>query len=536
MKRIVEVALVIVCCLGSSTVDAFCGFYVSGSNDELYNDATRVSLVRDGQQTILGMQNNYKGPPEDFAMVIPVPVVLQKANVKTLDDSLFEALDTLTAPRLVEYWERDPCYEPPERRLGVFYDLKDPGVEVRGESSGTNGGAVRVEAEFDVDEYDIVILSSSESTALEQWLTDNDYEIPKGAAPYFKPYVQRGQYFFVARVDMEKVHYENGEAVLSPLRFEYESDDFELPVRLGLINSQGAQELIVYILARKQRYEVANLPNVTVPTNLTVAQETQGQFPRFYGELFDHVLRENPQAVVTEYAWPLGSCDPCPRQPITLDQFRKLGGDVIHRRSNLTEKELWLREYRWRWASRWVVTRLHTRYGKHSLGEDLVFREAAPITGGVGMPRGEDGEMAFQGARASDTNRFQARYIIRHFWEGTPGCASPDYGHWGGFGARRPALSPGSNSMSFSSAPGNTPLADYVVDLEEIDGLDNPPNAYDEPAGNVLDSWGKLVTPPDSKRSKPADSPSGCANCQSSSSLGFVFVGWLGLFAFRRRR
>jgi hypothetical protein len=76
-------------------------------------------------------------------------------------------------------------------------------------------------------------------------LTDNDYEIPKGAAPYFKPYVQRGQYFFVARVDMEKVHYENGEAVLSPLRFEHESDDFELPVRLGLINSRGAQELIV---------------------------------------------------------------------------------------------------------------------------------------------------------------------------------------------------------------------------------------------------------------------------------------------------
>jgi hypothetical protein len=102
MKRIVELAVVIVCCLGGSTVDAFCGFYVSGSNDELYNNATRVSLVRDGKQTVLGMQNNYKGPPEDFAMVIPVPVVLEKANVKTFDASLFEALDTLTAPRLVE--------------------------------------------------------------------------------------------------------------------------------------------------------------------------------------------------------------------------------------------------------------------------------------------------------------------------------------------------------------------------------------------------------------------------------------------------
>jgi hypothetical protein len=79
--------------------------------------------------------------------------------------------------------------------------------------------------------------------------------------------------------------------------------------------------------------------------------------------------------------------------------------------------------------------------------------------------------------------------------------------------------------MSSSSDPGNTLLADYVVDLEEIDGLDNPPNTYDEPAVNVLESLGKLVTPPDSKRSKPADSPSGFANCQNSSTLGFVFLG-----------
>ena len=59
------------------------------------------------------MSNNYKGPPEDFAMVVPVPVVLKKEQVKTLKPEVFKAVDTMSAPRLVEYWERDPCWIPP---------------------------------------------------------------------------------------------------------------------------------------------------------------------------------------------------------------------------------------------------------------------------------------------------------------------------------------------------------------------------------------------------------------------------------------
>ncbi|MCA9696104.1 MAG: DUF2330 domain-containing protein, partial [Myxococcales bacterium] len=55
--------------------DAFCGFYVAGADTQLFNDATTVVLMRDGQRTVLSMQNDYKGPPEDFAMVVPVPVV-----------------------------------------------------------------------------------------------------------------------------------------------------------------------------------------------------------------------------------------------------------------------------------------------------------------------------------------------------------------------------------------------------------------------------------------------------------------------------
>src|SRR5262252_6683593 len=91
---------------------AFCGFYVAGSNQKLFNDATQVVLMRDGTRTVLSMQNDYKGPLEDFAMVVPVPVVLHEGDVKTLPKDVFDHTDALGSPRLVEYWEQDPCPRP----------------------------------------------------------------------------------------------------------------------------------------------------------------------------------------------------------------------------------------------------------------------------------------------------------------------------------------------------------------------------------------------------------------------------------------
>src|SRR5215831_1635832 len=97
----------------TDSADAFCGFFVSGADANLYNNASQVVLMRHGHHTAMTMSNNYKGPPEDFAMVVPVPVVLHKENVKTLRPEVFKAVDSLSAPRLVEYWEQDPCYVPP---------------------------------------------------------------------------------------------------------------------------------------------------------------------------------------------------------------------------------------------------------------------------------------------------------------------------------------------------------------------------------------------------------------------------------------
>ena len=210
---------------------AFCGFYVAGAQSELYNNATMVVLMRDGTRTVLSMQNNYQGPPQDFAMVVPVPVVLQETDVKILPREVFDRVDKLAAPRLVEYWEQDPCnpwtdMEMVKMAAGGGGNRKTKGVPEK-------DTGVTIEAQFEVGEYQVVILSAKDSTGLETWLAREKYNIPKGAEPLLRPYVQSGSKFFVAKVDSKKVKRDaNGQVKLSPLRFHYDSQEFALPVRL----------------------------------------------------------------------------------------------------------------------------------------------------------------------------------------------------------------------------------------------------------------------------------------------------------------
>jgi hypothetical protein len=439
------------------TASAFCGFYVAGGGASLFNDATQVVLMREGTKTVLSMQNNYRGPPENFALVIPVPIVLQKENVKTLTKNLFDKVDQLAAPRLVEYWEQDPCYQPRSRATEGM--RRSMAMEAKKDMAPAPSGAVdyqvQIEAQFTVGEYDIVVLSAKDALGLEAWLTDNKYKIPSGAAPIFRPYIQQGLKFFVAKVDVTKVKFENDVATLSPLRFHYDSEKFELPIRLGLINAKAEQDLIVHVLARNQRYEVANYPNATIPTNIDLVPSAKSEFGPFYVSLFDKTLKKNPRAVVTEYSWDSATCDPCPTPPLTPQDLMLLGLDVIDGSGPLPEIEFKNRDavqpqeqamvdqgiknliqqvtYRRMYAkggARFVLTRLHARYDKTSASEDLVFKVATPIVGGREFLT--DGTSLEQGAVASSVNNFQARYAIRYPWEGPIACENPVRGRWGG--------------------------------------------------------------------------------------------------------
>jgi len=432
MRRLAPwAALAVTLVLAPGTARAFCGFYVDGSGTKLFNHATQVVMMRDGTRTVLSMQNNYQGPPEAFAMVVPVPVVLHQKDVVTLDPAVFARVDKLDAPRLVEYWEQDPCAMEPEEEGHLATRRKGSGTGM-GYGRGGGGLGVTIEAKFVVGEYDVVVLSAKDSTGLDTWLRQEKYSIPEGAEPYLRPYVEGGWKFFVAKVDPAKVKFHHGMATLSPLRFYYDSDSFTLPVRLGLINSSGTQDLIVHILSRTGRYQVANRRNVFIPTNLDVKNEVRTRFAEFYAALFDRTVETHPGAVVTEYAWDARSCDPCPEPPLRPNELASLGADVLGTSAGDAPGLGGGRSGRGYYGGGgFVLTRLHVRYRKHDLKDDLVFEQADAVVGGREWPMGDDARPE-QGAKQSRINTFQARYVIRHPWTGPIACANPVRGRWGG--------------------------------------------------------------------------------------------------------
>jgi MYXO-CTERM domain-containing protein len=452
-----------------------------------------------------------------------------EADVKTLDEGLFAKLDRLTAPRLVEYFEMDPC-----AKDGLNGVTNGGGV-----TNGSANGGVNVEAEFKVGEYEIVILSSEESTALESWLTENNYNVPAGAAPYYEPYIQSGMYFFVAKVDPAEVEFgSEGQAILSPLRFAYESDDFALPIRLGMINSAGQQDLIIHILARDQRYDVANYDNVTIPTNKEVTPETKDNFGEFYKALFAETIEQHPGAVVTEYAWQASNCDPCPGPVIDPSDLTTLGADVVsdpvmggstNGATNGPDGPALA------YDQSWVVTRLHARYGKDEIGEDLVFQEAEPIVGGREFVTGSNGELE-QGAQPSNINNFQGRYIIRHPFQGEIDCENPYFGSWG---SPQALSAPGPTSTGDDIAPNeDLNLPDHLVDDVSELGIDGEgqreagstpsgsPNNNAGPAGDEDDGGGNM------------EGGGGCGGCATGTPAptGMLILLLAGLVVRRRNR
>jgi MYXO-CTERM domain-containing protein len=467
-------------------------------------------------------------------MVVPVPVVLGENDVKTLERGVFDRVDQLAAPRLVEYWEQDPCYEPPRERYRRSRVMKSAEMTASPDASaaGMDYG-VTIEAEFTVGEYDIVVLGAEDSTGLDAWLRDNGYKIPEGAAPVLQPYVASGMKFFVAKVDVSKVAFnDQGQAMLSPLRFHYDTDQFNLPVRLGLINSNGDQDLLVHILGLRTRYEAANYANVTIPTNLEVKNETREHFGEFYASLFDHTLAQNPQSVVTEYSWAASSCDPCPVPSLSGQEVRVLGADVLpslahyfDEQGNITDE--------WSLPSEFTLTRLHARYSQQSLGEDIVFQEAPAIVGGREFLQ-ENGvlERSSRPAEYGEDN-FQARYIIRHYWDGPVKCANPQFGIWGG-------------PPSAHGDDGGMKVARDLAFVKRDAKLDNYVTAAAHAELGLAGEAAATEIPHAGKREKALEggsnssSEGGCAHCSTDDGKrgagALAGLGLLGLLGLMRRR
>jgi len=382
-------AIVAQLAVAAGPASAFCGFYVAKADAKMFNKSSKVVLTRNGQETAITMASDYEGEPSEFALVVPVPTFIKREQISVVDSRIVDHLDAYTAPRLVEYFDPDPC----EARIMALAMSnmpapmagapRPPAPQYRG---------VKVEAQYDVAEYDVSSLSAEESDGLIRWLTDNGYRIPPGAEPVIGSYIKQKMHFFVAKVNLKRLQ-QSGAAYLRPLQVRYETAKFMLPLRLGTVNANGPQDLIVYALTRKGRVEASNYRTVKVPSNVDVPLFVKDDFTNFYKATFEQaVAREGMHGVFVEYAWDMGWCDPCAAEPLGKGELAELGalwddgGDPTANRFSSGNAPF--------------VTRLHVRYDAQSFPEDINFVETA------------------------DRDNFQGRYILRHPSTTTEACAA----------------------------------------------------------------------------------------------------------------
>jgi hypothetical protein len=372
--------------IAAGTALAFCGFYVAKADTRIFNQASQVVLVRDADRTVLTMANDFKGDPREFAIVIPVPTFLQREQIHIADRTLLDHLDAYSAPRLVETFDPNPCQQYLPRLQAVAPMMKREAGRMDSPARDRSLG-VTVEARYTVGEYDILILSAKESDGLETWLIENGYRIPPGASRVLGGYLKQGMRFFVAKVDL-KEQSKLGFTYLRPIQVAYESPKFMLPIRLGMVNANGPQELFVYALTRKGRVESTNYRTVRLPSNAEVPLFVKNEFPGFYKALFSQqVKRQDMRTVFLEYAWDMGWCDPCSADPLSADELRQLGVFWLEQGGDNPSG-----------ARNVFLTRLHLRYDAEHFPEDLSFQETA------------------------DRENFQGRFILRHPWTGGDRC------------------------------------------------------------------------------------------------------------------
>jgi hypothetical protein len=375
--------------LAAGPASAFCGFYVAKADAKLFNNSSKVVLSRDGNRTAITMASDYEGDPKEFAVVIPVPTFIERRQIGVVDPKTIDHLDAYTAPRLVEYHDDDPC------RPIVAYRGRPQfsAMPVPASAAAALRKGVTIEASYDVAEYDVLILSANESNGLVEWLTDNGYRIPNGAAAVLGSYIKQNMRFFVAKVNLARMKL-MGNGYLRPLQVRYETAKFMLPLRLGTVNARGPQDLIVYALTRNGRVEAANYRTVKLPSGMDVPLYVKAEFGRFYRAMFDRAVeRENMHAVFVEYAWDMAWCDPCASEPLSNKELVELGARWIGDDGDAP--------FRGGGASAFVA-RLHVRYDARSFPEDVAFQET------------------------HDRENFQGRYVLRHPWQGDASCAAAD--------------------------------------------------------------------------------------------------------------
>ncbi len=213
--------------------------FVWDKHKDINEPTQKAILVYDAGREDLILQVKYEGPVSEFGWLVPVPNLptVQKGSMKC-----FYELSQYTQKHFENPWQHG---------RGQYAAL----------SKGKNDAAESVEPPVKVIEiktvgaYEIAVLATKDTGALEKWLEANHFSFPTNTTEVIDSYVQRQWYFVAVKVNLTKgplglvssaLKLPAGE--LNPLRISFDSAHCVYPLKISSANGTPS-EIQVYVLS-----------------------------------------------------------------------------------------------------------------------------------------------------------------------------------------------------------------------------------------------------------------------------------------------
>ena len=205
----------------------------------------RMLLSVSGKQTTLYDQIRYSGSPSSFAWVLPIHGTV---DVGLSADVLFGSVDAMTATQIPA--PASSCPAGPTNCNAAF----GASASAPGAADGAGGGGVVVTKQGNVGPYSTVQLHSTYSSALENWLAQNGFDIPADVKPVIAQYVTEGFDFLAMKLLPGA-----GVQAMRPVRVTFPGSSFSLPLRMAAVGTGATVGITIWVVS-DGRYEPQNFP------------------------------------------------------------------------------------------------------------------------------------------------------------------------------------------------------------------------------------------------------------------------------------
>ncbi len=205
--------------------------------DPVSQAGERIVFTVNDDETITSLiEIQYSGSAPDFSWILPIPEAIGAEGLAVPDNGqdVFDELHQMT----------DVQIRPPARPECALAQLRSTAAD---DSAIEADGEVEVFASGEVGPFGFDIIGAGESTALIDWLRDNNYRVEPPMEPLIDVYVEE-EFAFIA---MRLLDGETSDSI-APIEITYPGTQPMIPLRLTAVAANVNMPIWVWFFAQDQ--------------------------------------------------------------------------------------------------------------------------------------------------------------------------------------------------------------------------------------------------------------------------------------------